>query len=325
MSSYSESLTSGENVSRGTSGRMEVPKPVLWVGLGFAIVSTIVAVVLAIVFSHYNTVFTQQPNLASLMPSRFSGVVKAQLIGSSYPSSPIAWNYDSLSSTNEVIYNYTNPAFAFGYVSYVSNGVPVQVVQSPTGCLHMYMDSTSRGKNYRAYTAVAAVPATQTVEGQLCNAYVAYRYDLSTFNFSINAQGQLCSIGDNGEVYIFQPNAPQPTFQGTSMCSAQTASVAGAPASAVRPVWFWDDIKCDICKVRIILTVVALFLERGHELSDAMFSVQHLAGDAIDAAVDGGCGLLSDGLAVSICNAAINMGCDVENCDQRVCSWIGFC
>lgn len=52
---------------------------------------------------------------------------------------------------------------------------------------------------------------------------------------------------------------------------------------------------------------------------------EHVADWVIDVAVDAGCGLLTDGLAIEICNAAINIGCEWAGCDKRVCDAIHMC
>jgi hypothetical protein len=64
------------------------------------------------------------------------------------------------------------------------------------------------------------------------------------FNFSLNAAGELCQIGDAGRLYTFLSNQPVPAFSG----AAGLACENDAAAAAVGTTSLWGFAKCTACK-----------------------------------------------------------------------------
>eukprot|EP00698_Gefionella_okellyi_P025065 TRINITY_DN905_c0_g1_i1.p1 TRINITY_DN905_c0_g1~~TRINITY_DN905_c0_g1_i1.p1 ORF type:complete len:323 (-),score=54.14 TRINITY_DN905_c0_g1_i1:820-1710(-) len=173
-------------------------------------------------------------------------------------------------------------------------------VQKVTGasCSVLPLDFTENGWNFKAVSE--STVDTITVNGATCTRYVATRTDGSTFQYSKTADGSICHIMDNGQMITFASftNAAVFTNDMTVPCAGTTtSSTKMATKSLIGSVW--GDVKCDGCKT--------------------------LAESVLEAGVEGGCTLVSDGLADELCETALELACEGMGCSDRLCDAIHLC
>jgi len=142
--------------------------------------------------------------------------------------------------------------------------------------------------------AVKVQPAgVQTVQDRVCNLFKAERFDRSIFEYSVDSQGQFCSVNFDGRI-VYEV----------------TRSLVGS--AVVRP---------SIPRCSKTVTEEDFRLSLGRSCSIC----EDVANGVISIGTSVGCGLLSGGLAATICGILVSTACHIASCAQWACQRLGYC
>jgi len=176
-----------------------------------------------------------------------------------------------------------------------TNGV--QKVTSSSSCTTMPLDFSENGWNFRAVAQTSM--GTFTLNGATCERYEATRVDSTTFQYSLNsASGALCHIMDQGQMIVFYSFSTNVNFADDATVPCVSASTKSLSQKSIFGD-IWNDVKCTGCKT--------------------------LAESVLEAGVEGGCTLISDGLADELCEAALETACEGAGCSDRICDAVHLC